>query len=83
MTAEPILDDPTAEPAGATFKFRNTVVFDFTRQPAVSIPNGFDADGLPTGLMIACAKFRDAHALRIAHAAQSITDFHLARPPLD
>jgi len=78
---EPIADDPTEErPPQA--KFRNTSVFDNTHQPSISVPNGFDADGLPTGLMISTALFEDARALRIGHAYQQATEFHLQRPSL-
>ena len=62
--------------------WRNTSVFDNTHQPSISVPNGFDADGLPTGLMISTALFEDARALRIGHAYQQATQFHLQRPSL-
>ncbi|MFA7249564.1 MAG: amidase [Dehalococcoidia bacterium] len=80
-TAEPIGDDPWAE-ASPALKFRNTRVFDNTRQPSISVPCGFDADGLPIGLMISTARWHDALALRIAHAFQQATGFHAQRPPL-
>ena len=80
IVPEPIADDPTEERPPA-IKFRNTAVFDNTHQPSVSVPNGFDAAGLPTGLMISTALFKDAHALRIAHAYQQATSFHEQRPP--
>ncbi len=76
VTAEPIgSEEPTR------LKFRNTVVFDYTRQPATSVPNGYDDAGLPTGLMFATARWRDDLCLRVAHAYQVATDFHLRRPP--
>ena len=81
MVPEPIADDPTEEPR-LHLKFRNTAVFDNTHQPSISVPNGFDADGLPTGLMISTALFEDARALRIAHAYQQATEFHLQRPQI-
>lgn len=76
MVAEQI-GDPTPYPD----KFRYTSVFDLTHQPAVSVPNGF-VDGLPTGLQIAAAQWRDGLALRIAHAYQQATDWHTKRPRL-
>lgn len=81
IVAEPIADDPREERPPAS-KFRNTSVFDNTHQPSISVPNGFDADGLPTGLMISTALFEDAKALGIAHAYQQATDFHLQTPPI-
>ena len=83
MTAEPIADDPTAADPASTLRFRNTGVFNSSRQPAISVPNGFDADGLPTGLMVAAAQFRDAVVLNIAHIYQTATTFHLQRPLIE
>jgi aspartyl-tRNA(Asn)/glutamyl-tRNA(Gln) amidotransferase subunit A len=81
MVPEPIADDPNRE-RPPQIKFHNTAVFDNTHQPSISVPNGFDPDGLPTGLMISAALFQDARALRIAHAYQQATDFHFQRPPI-
>lgn len=66
-----------AEP---TDKLRLTAVFNYARLPSISVPNGFGADGLPTGLMISGAPFADALVLRVAHAFQLSTDFHQQRP---
>ena len=81
IAAEPVAEDPTEETPPAS-KFRNTSVFDNTHQPSISVPNGFDADGLPTGLMFSTGLFEDAKALRIGHAYQQATDFHLQAPAL-
>ncbi|GMU39800.1 MAG: amidase [Chloroflexota bacterium] len=81
QVAEPIAPDPTAEPP-QPLKFRNTSVFNQNRQPSISLPNGFDGDGLPTGLMVSAARWQDATALRIAHAVQQVTDWHTRRPAL-
>ncbi|MFL2784493.1 MAG: amidase [Dehalococcoidia bacterium] len=62
------------------YKSRNTRVFNQSRQPSISIPNGFDKDGLPTGLMISTKKHTDDLTLRIAHNFQKTSDFHLQRP---
>ncbi|MEE2875245.1 MAG: amidase [Chloroflexota bacterium] len=79
QVAELIDTDPHTgiEPA---IKFRNTSVFNNTRQPSISLPNGFDDNGLPTGLMITTAKGTDDLTLRIGHNFQQDTDFHLQRP---
>lgn len=81
VVPDEVANDPTAEPA-TPLKFRNTSVFDHSHQPAISLPNGFDVDGLPTGLQFAAAKFNDALVLRLGHAYQIATDFHTQRPPL-
>jgi len=82
QVAEPITNDPHVgiEPA---VKFRNTSVFNHTRQPSISVPNGFNSEGLPTGLMITTAQKKDTLALRIAHQYQLNTDFHLSRPSVN
>jgi len=48
---------------------------------ALSLPNGFDKDGLPTSLQIACRAYDEATALRIGWAYQDATEWHLRRPP--
>ena len=82
QVAEPIASDPHVgmEP---DVKFRNTSVFNHTRQPSISVPNGFNSEGLPTGLMITTAQKNDALALRLAHQYQLNTDFHLSRPSMN
>ncbi len=44
-----------------------------TRQPACSIPCGFDEDGLPIGLQIIGRQFDDATVLRAAAAFESLS----------
>ncbi len=51
-----------------------TYPFNFTRQPAISVPCGLTAAGLPVGLQIVGALNADALVLRAAHA------FEMARP---
>ena len=61
----------------------NTPLFNMSRQPAVSVPNGVsDVTGLPTGLQLVGRQWDDAGVLQLGHAYQSTTDFHLARPTL-
>lgn len=50
--------------------------------PAVSIPCGFTAAGLPIGLMIAGPRFSEGKVLALAHAFEQATDFHRRKPPL-
>jgi len=61
---------------------RLTYLYDATGQPALSVPCGFSPDGLPIGLQIAAAPWREVDCLRVAHAYQHITDWHLREPPL-
>ncbi len=52
-----------------------------TGQPAIALPCGFTADGLPTSLMLAGKWFEDAALLRAAHTYEQATDWHKRRPP--
>ena len=61
---------------------RDTRIFNACRVPAVAIPTGFSADGLPLSMQIASPAFQDALALRVAHAYQQTTDWHTARAVL-
>ena len=49
--------------------------------PAMSIPCGFTAIGLPVGLHIVGNYFTEAKMLGIAHQYQRATDWHLRTPP--
>ncbi|MEI7925704.1 MAG: amidase [Chloroflexota bacterium] len=82
VTAFPIDPDQNRDDSPARARGGMTSIFNISRQPSISIPNGFDSEGLPTGLMISTAQWTDAKALRIAHAYQQVTDFHTKRPPL-
>ncbi len=46
----------------------NTGPFNMTGHPAISVPCGKTADGLPVGLMLVGRRFDDATVLRAAHA---------------
>jgi aspartyl-tRNA(Asn)/glutamyl-tRNA(Gln) amidotransferase subunit A len=48
--------------------------------PALSIPCGFDASGLPVGLQLMGSYFSEAALLGIAHRYQRATDWHLRVP---
>jgi aspartyl-tRNA(Asn)/glutamyl-tRNA(Gln) amidotransferase subunit A len=49
--------------------------------PALSVPCGFTADGLPVGLQLIAPPLREDLLLQVAHAYQQVTDWHLRRPP--
>jgi aspartyl-tRNA(Asn)/glutamyl-tRNA(Gln) amidotransferase subunit A len=69
-------------PAPPRFAGRYTIPFNLTGQPAVSIPCGFSADGMPIGLQIAGRRNDDEGVLRLAHAFQRATNWHLMAPPM-
>ena len=59
-----------------------TRVFNITGSPAISVPCGFAADGLPVALHLAGRNFDEETVLRAAYAYQQATDWHTRRPPL-
>lgn len=56
-------------------------LFDLTGHPAVSIPCGFTAAGLPVGLQVVGRWYADADILQVACAYQRRTDWHNKLPP--
>ena len=48
--------------------------------PAMSVPAGFGAQGLPVGLQLIGNYFKEAQLLNAAHRLQQATDFHLRKP---
>jgi len=61
-----------------------TVAANLTGAPAMSIPCGFDRNGLPIGLQIQGGYFAEAAMVNVAHRFQQATDWHRRVPgPLD
>src|SRR5262249_17986434 len=59
---------------------RATVPCNLTGMPAISVPCGFAADGMPVGLQIMGAAFDEATVLRVAAAYEAATTGHEWRP---
>jgi aspartyl-tRNA(Asn)/glutamyl-tRNA(Gln) amidotransferase subunit A len=49
--------------------------------PAVSVPNGFGQNGLPTGIQLVGPAWGERELLELSVAYQSQTDWHKRRPP--
>jgi aspartyl-tRNA(Asn)/glutamyl-tRNA(Gln) amidotransferase subunit A len=60
----------------------NTSVFNHYGAPALTLPCGFSADGLPIGLQIAAAPYQEPLILSLAYAYQQSTDWHRRTPPI-
>ena len=60
----------------------NTRPFNYLGLPTISIPCGFDANGLPIGLQLAGRPFAEARVLQAADAFQRATDWHQQEPVL-
>ena len=50
--------------------------------PAISIPCGFDAQGLPLGVQLIGPPFSEKRLLETAHRFQQATDYHQSTPKL-
>jgi Asp-tRNA(Asn)/Glu-tRNA(Gln) amidotransferase A subunit family amidase len=74
----PLLWDGEPEPSGEALRY--TFPFDLTGQPAITVPCGFSSGGLPIGLQLVAAHFGEATLLRLGHAYQRVTDWHLRAP---
>jgi aspartyl-tRNA(Asn)/glutamyl-tRNA(Gln) amidotransferase subunit A len=57
-----------------------TIASNLTGTPAISIPCGFDAKGLPIGLQIQGPAFSEARILDVAHRYQQASDWHRRVP---
>ncbi len=60
-----------------------TRVFSLSGHPSLSVPCGFDPDGLPLGLQLATRHFDEATLLRVAHAYEARTSWHTRHPVVD
>jgi len=59
-----------------------TYPFNFTGQPAASIPAGFSKEGLPVGMQIVGKRYDDAGVLKISKAFQDISPWQDKYPEL-
>ena len=71
-----------SEASGAEPSTRNTAPFNLYGIPTISVPVGFSVDGLPIGLQISSARFKEEVLFSLAHAMQQATDWHLRTPTL-
>lgn len=59
-----------------------TISVNLAGLPAVSLPCGFDHEGLPIGLQVIGKDFDEATVLRIAYAYEQATEWHKRKPNL-
>jgi aspartyl-tRNA(Asn)/glutamyl-tRNA(Gln) amidotransferase subunit A len=59
-----------------------TIPADMSGLPAVSVPCGFTAAGLPIGLQLIGKTLDEPTVLRAAHAYEQATEWHRRRPEL-
>nr|MBA2277183.1 amidase [Chloroflexia bacterium] len=73
--------DGVEEPVGAAL-LRLTMPWNATGQPAISVPCGFDAAGLPVGLSLIGRPDAELDLCRLAHALEHAAGWHTHHPPL-
>jgi aspartyl-tRNA(Asn)/glutamyl-tRNA(Gln) amidotransferase subunit A len=83
----PTLPSPPVEITEGTnptaVSIRNTSPFNVLGLPAISVPCGFTAAGLPIGLQIVGAPFAESTVLTLALAYEGETEWHKRHPKLN
>jgi len=76
----PLADAATIDPMRALWTEWApwTFTFNLTRQPAITVPMGLRADGLPNSVQLAAAQFRDDLVLRAARTIEVAQPFAMA-----
>ena len=87
QTARPVEEDDAPYYAdhadGLYHGLDMTSPFNFVSQcPALSLPSGWSADGLPIGLQIVARRYRDDLALQIGAALERVRPWAQRRPPI-
>ena len=77
VPATPIDDNP---PGHNALRHRNTIPFNLTGLPAISLPCGMTGAGLPIGLQIAGRAFDEAGILATARAYEGASGWQGRRP---
>jgi aspartyl-tRNA(Asn)/glutamyl-tRNA(Gln) amidotransferase subunit A len=70
------LDDPLQMYLSDIF----TISANLAGVPAISIPCGRSREGLPIGMQLLAAPFKEDVLLRVAHAYEQATEWHLRKP---
>jgi aspartyl-tRNA(Asn)/glutamyl-tRNA(Gln) amidotransferase subunit A len=74
------LGEKTSDPVQMYLEDIYTTPANLAGLPGMSIPCGFDAQGLPVGLQIIGNHFAEARMLNVAHQYQQGTDWHTRAP---
>ena len=59
-----------------------TSLYSLAALPAIAVPYGLTAEGMPIGLQLGGKPFDEGMVLRVAYAFESATDWHTQRPDL-
>ncbi|HSU05717.1 MAG TPA: amidase family protein [Acetobacteraceae bacterium] len=79
----PQADAPTTNPVEALWTGWApwTFTFNITRQPAITVPMGLGANGMPRSVQIAAAQYQDALTLRAARVIEVAEPFPVINEP--
>ena len=69
-----------ADRSATSLAAMHTPAWNSTGFPALSVPMGFDQDGLPCGLQIIGRPFQDHAVLQLGHRYQELTEWHRQVP---
>ncbi|MBI3043169.1 MAG: amidase [Betaproteobacteria bacterium] len=77
--------DTREDVAARMFKSRRICTYPFSvaNVPALSVPSGFTAGGVPMSVQIAAKPFDEALMYRVAHAYEQATEWHRRHPDLE
>jgi aspartyl-tRNA(Asn)/glutamyl-tRNA(Gln) amidotransferase subunit A len=59
-----------------------TIPVNLAGLPGISIPCGFDENGLPIGMQLIGKVLREDQLLQVAYAYEQSTEWHLQKPQL-
>jgi amidase len=76
------LDEVFNRPNGIDDVLRFTAPFDMSGSPTITLPGGFNEQGLPIGFQFVGRHLDEALLVRAAHAYQGATDWHRRHPKL-
>lgn len=81
-TTAPKIGDSLKDPLKMYLSDIYTVSVNLAGLPGISLPCGFDKQGLPIGVQFIGKAFNDAILLQAANCYQQVTDFHLRQSPV-
>lgn len=76
------LGEKTQDPLQMYLSDIFTISVNLAGLPAISIPCGFDREGLPVGMQIIGRHFDETTILRLAFAYEQVTEWHRRKPEL-
>jgi amidase len=70
------------DPEVVAAMLRFTAAFNYSGQPSLTLPGGFDGAGLPIGVQLIGPALSESRLLQAGMAFQQATDWHARSPPL-